>query len=101
MSGPAHSACDGSGDALVGGPDIVGLIDELVARIIDELDYIREVARRKTWRQRSPAASQTPTRNTPQLPALAGCMPPARRANHRMVAIRGPWIEGIGETHEA
>ena len=26
---------------------------------------------------------------------------PARRANHRMVAIRGPWIEGIGETHEA
>jgi hypothetical protein len=35
----------GRGDALVSGPDIVGLIDERVARIIDELDYIREVPR--------------------------------------------------------
>ena len=76
------------------------LLTKLLARIIDELDYIREVARRKTWRPRSPRRIPDPTRSTPQRLASAGCMPPARRANHRMVAIRGPWIESIGETHE-
>ena len=76
------------------------LLTKLVARIIDELDYIREVARRKTWRPRSPRRIPDPTRSTPQRLASAGCLPPARRANHRMVAIRGPWLESIGETHE-
>jgi len=48
----------------------------------------------------TPPRPRPPRRNTPQRPASAGCMPLARRANHRMVAIKGPWIEGIGETHE-
>jgi len=55
------------------------LLTKLLARIIDELDYIREVARRKTWRPRSPRRIPDPTRSTPQRLGSAGCMPPDRR----------------------